>query len=67
MPKISSATTSRGVSEGWTHLSDRSGLVVPSDELDAIWISELEAGEEGDGLDAKEASIDVIPWGGSRD
>jgi hypothetical protein len=34
--------------------------VVATDEVDAVGVAEFEADEEGDGLDAEEAAVDVV-------
>jgi len=47
-------------------LGYRSGFVVPSDQVDPRRMSEFETGQEGDGLDAEEPSVDVIAWRGSE-
>lgn len=36
--------------------------MVPSDELNSVWIPQLETREERDGLDAEEAAVDVVAW-----
>lgn len=41
-------------------LGDAAGLVVAADEVDAVWVAEFEADEEGDGFDAEEAAVDVV-------
>ena len=43
-----------------THLCHCATLVVPSDELDAVRIPQFETGQERDGLDAEQASVDVV-------
>lgn len=45
-----------------TCLSDGPRLVVSPDELDPVRVAQFETGEEGDGLDAEEAPVDVIAW-----
>ena len=35
-------------------------LVVAADELHAVWVAELEAGEQRDGLDGEEPAVDVV-------
>jgi hypothetical protein len=42
-------------------LRNATRLVVPSHEMHAIRIPEFQTCQEGDGLDAKVASVDVIP------
>jgi hypothetical protein len=34
--------------------------VVAADEVHALWVAQLEADEERDGLDAEEAAVDVV-------
>lgn len=47
-------------------LGDLPGLVVPSQNGDALWVSDLESNEQGDSLDRVVASVDVITyWTGS--
>ena len=41
------------------HLCDCATLVVPSDELDAVRIPQFQTGQERDGLDAEQASVDA--------
>ncbi len=41
-------------------LGDSSGLVVPADEIDARGISQLETGQERDGLDAEQSTVHVV-------
>lgn len=36
--------------------------MVAADEVDTLGIAELKADQERDGLDAKEAAIDVVAW-----
>lgn len=43
-----------------TDLCHCATLVVPSDELDAVRIPQFEAGQERDGLDAEQPSVDVV-------
>ena len=43
-------------------LGDLAGLVVPTEDGDALGVSDLEGHEEGDGLDGVVATIDVVAW-----
>ena len=36
--------------------------MVAADEVDSMWVAKLEADEEGDRFDRKEASVDIITW-----
>jgi len=39
-----------------------SRLVVPSNQLDSVWVSQLETCEERNGFDAEETAVDVVTW-----
>ena len=36
--------------------------MVAADEVDSMWVAKLEADEEGDCFNRKEASVDIITW-----
>ena len=36
--------------------------MVAADEVDSMWVAKLEADEEGDRFDRKEASVYIITW-----
>jgi len=41
-------------------LGNTSRLVVPPDQMDAVWIAKLETNKQGDGLHAEKPTIDVV-------
>jgi len=41
-------------------LGDGSGLVIPSDQLNSVWVSKFETRKERDGLDAEQPSVHII-------
>lgn len=43
-------------------LRDAAGFVVAADKVDALGIAKFEADQKRDGLDAKEAAIDVVAY-----
>lgn len=47
-------------------LRDAARLVVAADQVYAVRVSELEAYEEGYGLYAEHAAIDIVTWNSSR-
>jgi len=44
------------------YLGDGSGLVIPSDQLNSVWVSKFETRKERDGLDAEQASVHIIAF-----
>lgn len=43
-------------------LRDTPGLVVAADQMYSVWVTKLEAHEQGDGLDGEKAAINVVAY-----
>lgn len=48
------------------HLCDLAGLVVTTEDSDALGIANLETNKEGHCLDGVIATVDIIPWSGDN-
>lgn len=62
VPDVGVAVFARTLGVEAVGLRDAAGFVVTADEVHAVWVSELEADEEGDGFNAEEATVDVVAW-----
>ena len=60
VPDVSVAIFAVTFSVETVGLCDATRLMVAADEVDSMWVAKLEADEEGDRFDRKEASVDII-------
>lgn len=60
VPDVGIAVFPRAFGIEAIRLGYAAGLVVSSDEVDALWVPELETDEEGNGFDAEEAAVNII-------
>ena len=44
------------------HLGDGSGFVIPSNQLNSVWVSKFETRKQRDGLDAEQPSVHIIAF-----
>lgn len=62
MPDVRVAVFPRAFGVEAVGLGDAARFVVAADEVDAGWVAQFEADEEGDGFDGEEAAVDVVAW-----
>jgi hypothetical protein len=60
VPDVRVAVLARALSVEAVGLRYAARFVVAADEVHAVRVAEFEADEEGDGLDAEEAAVDVV-------
>lgn len=62
MPDSRIAVFARALGIEAIGLRHAAGFVVAADKVDAGWIAEFEADEEGDSFDAEEAAVNVVAY-----
>lgn len=60
VPHVGVAVFARTLGVEPVGLGHAAGLVISADEMHALWVSQLEADEEGDGFDAEETPVYVV-------
>ena len=51
-----------GLVSGCAHLGDGSRFVIPSNQLDSVWVPKFETRKQRDGLDAEQSSVHIIAF-----
>lgn len=60
VPHICVAIFARAFRVEAVRLGDTARLMVAADEVDAVRVAQLQADEEGDGLNGEESAVDII-------
>ena len=65
MPNVCVAVLASAFGVEAIGLCDASGLMIPPDKVNAMWVSQFQTDKQRNGLDAEKASINVVTWTGS--